>query len=65
MNSFLRRGTDEGESGTTIEWEACELSQQDYQSSVAALMKGEPFQMDTGHQGWEEWFAEISNENTA
>jgi hypothetical protein len=63
MNSFLRRGTDDGELGTAIEWEACELSQQDYQSSVAAFMKGEPFQIDTVHQNWEQWFAEVCNES--
>ena len=63
MNSFLRGGTDDGELGTTIEWEACELSQQDYEATVAALMQGEPFQTDSGHQSWEEWYAELCNDN--
>ncbi|GEM_PF-2237783 len=56
MNSFLKRGTDDGELATTIEWEPCELSQHDYESAVAAFMKGETFQMDSEHQDWEEWF---------
>ena len=59
MNSFLRGGTDEGESGTTIEWESCELSQQDYEAAVSAFMKGDSYQMDSGHQSWEEWLEKI------
>ncbi len=65
MNSFLRGGTGEGELGTTIEWEPCELSKQDYEATVAAFMKGEPFKMDTDHRSWDDWFREISDEHAA
>ena len=30
MNSFLKKGTDEGKLGTTIEWPSCELTQAEY-----------------------------------
>jgi hypothetical protein len=30
MNSFLRKGVDDGQLGTDIEWEACELTREDY-----------------------------------
>lgn len=62
MNSFLKTGTDDGALATTIEWDACELSQQDYESSVTAFMKDVPFQMDSGNQHWDEWLAEIRKE---
>jgi hypothetical protein len=65
MNSFLRGGTDEGESGTTIEWEACELSQDEYKTAVSTFMRGEPFTMDTGDQPWDDWFTQISHDNAA
>jgi hypothetical protein len=61
MNSFFRGGTDEGELGTTIEWESCVLSKQDYDTAVAAFMKGEPFKMDTDNRSWADWFKEISD----
>jgi hypothetical protein len=63
MNSFLRGGTDDGELGTDIQWEPCELTQEDYECSVTAFMKGEIFKMDTGHASWEQWFTEVSIEN--
>ena len=59
MNSFLRGGTDEGKLGTTVEWESCELSQQDYETTVAAFMESESYQMDSGQESWEEWFEKI------
>jgi hypothetical protein len=59
MNSFLRGGTDDGELGTTIEWQSCELSQQDYEATVAAFMDGESYQMDSGQESWEEWIEKI------
>ena len=65
MNSFLRRGADDGALATDIEWEPCALTQQEYERAVTAFMKGEPFTMDTEHREWDGWFAEISNENAA
>ena len=65
MNSFLRAGTDEGELGTTIEWEACELSQQDYETAVAAFMKEESFEIESGNQSWHAWFTNLCNESPA
>ena len=65
MNSFLKEGTDDGKLGTTIEWEPCELTQQEYVASVTALMNGEPFNIDSGRETWKEWFVRISDENAA
>jgi hypothetical protein len=65
MNSFLRRGTDDGNLATTIEWEPCELTQEDYERSVAAFMEGGPFQMDTGPAAWDDWFTKLSNGHIA
>jgi len=62
MNSFLRGGTDGGALGTDIEWEPCELTRQDYEQAVVALMKGEPFKMDADPRSWEDWFKEIADE---
>jgi hypothetical protein len=63
MNSFLRGGTDGGELGVIIEWEPCELSKSEYEAAVVALMKGEPFKMDTDSRNWEDWVREISDEH--
>ena len=65
MNSFLRGGTDGGALGTTIEWEPCELTQEDYERSVTAFMGDSPFDIDTSFRSWDDWFEEISNENVA
>ena len=62
MNSFLRGGTDDGALATDIEWEPCELTQQEYEQAVSAFMKGEPFEMDTDRRSWEDWFKKISDE---
>jgi len=62
MNSFLKGGIDDGALGTDIEWEPCELTQEDYEHSVTAFMKGEPYKMDTRSLSWEEWLAEISKD---
>jgi hypothetical protein len=61
MNSFLKQGKDGGALGTDIEWDPCELTQEEYKHSVDAFMKGEPYKIDTRHLTWEEWMAEISN----
>jgi hypothetical protein len=63
MNSFLKQGHDDGALGTDIEWDSCELTREDYESSVAAFMKGDSFKMDKDPRSWEDWFKEISNEN--
>ena len=65
MNSFLRRGTDDGELATTIEWEPCELTQEEYERSVAAIMKAEPFKMDKADENWDDWIERVSHENNA
>jgi hypothetical protein len=65
MNSFLKGGVDDGELGTTIEWDPCELSQADYIVAVSALMKGEPFEIDTRSLIWKDWMAEIEDEKGA
>jgi len=62
MNSFLTQGTDDGEHGTTIEWEPCQLTQEEYEQSVIAFMNGEPFKMDAGRRSWDEWFKEMSHD---
>jgi hypothetical protein len=56
MNSFLAEGRDEGELGTTIEWDPCTLTSEEYQRSIDAFMKGEPYEIDAAEIGWEEWF---------
>ena len=60
MNSFLAQGTDDGDLGTTVEWEPCQLRQDEYEQAVIAFMKGEPFKMDAGQRGWEDWFEGMS-----
>ena len=60
MNSFLRQGTDDGVLATNVEWEPCELTQEQYECAVDAFMQGEPFQMDTAPTTWESWFAELT-----
>jgi hypothetical protein len=65
INSFLGRGVDDGALATDIEWKPCTLTQQEYEHAVTAFMRGEPFTMDTGEQSWDDWFAQISHDNTA
>jgi hypothetical protein len=65
MNSFLRKGTDDGQFVTDIEWEACELTQEDYERAVTTFMSGVPFEMDTSNRCWEEWFAELSRKESS
>jgi hypothetical protein len=60
MNSFLRRGIDDGALATDIEWKPCALTQQEYEHAVAAFMRGEPFTMDTDDRTWDDWFAQVS-----
>jgi hypothetical protein len=65
MNSFLKQGTDDGELATTIEWDPCELTQQEYEGALGTFMEGLPFQVDTRRSPWEDWFAELSSEHPA
>ena len=60
MNGFLRRGHDDGALATDIEWEPCELSQEQYEQAVAAFMQGEPFHIDSSAATWESWFAGLT-----
>ena len=60
MNDFLRQGHDDGALATDIEWEPCELSQEQYEQAVAAFMQGEPFHLDHSTVAWEAWFAELT-----
>jgi hypothetical protein len=60
MNSFLAQGTDDGQLGTTIEWEPFRLRQDEYEQSVTAFMQGEAFKFDVEPRRWEEWFEEMS-----
>ena len=62
MNTFLRRGSDDGVLGTHIEWEPCALTEQEYQEAVTAVMRSERFTIDTDHRTWDDWFAEVQNE---
>jgi len=61
MNSFLAQGTDDGQLGTTIEWEPFRLGREEYEQLVGAFMQGEPFTVDAGSRDWEDWFKEMSN----
>ena len=65
MNTFLKQGADDGELATTIEWPPCELTEDEYQKSVAAFMGGVPFKIDRESANWEDWLAQISNEPDA
>lgn len=65
MNSFLKRGADDGALATDIEWKPCALTQQEYERAVTAFMKGEPFTMDSEDRSWDDWFAQISHDNAA
>ena len=56
MNDFLRQGHDDGALGTDIEWDSCELTQEQYEQAVTAFMQGEPFEMDSAVAAWEGWF---------
>jgi hypothetical protein len=53
MNTLMRTGRDDGTLGTAIEWDSCELSVEDYETSVLALMAGEPFELDTDEITWD------------
>ena len=59
MNSFLRRGTDEGALGTDIVWESCTLGVTDYEQAVASVMDGQPFVIDDDEHDWNEWFSDL------
>ena len=63
MNDFLRRGADDGALGTDIQWEPCTLTQEEYERAVTAFMRGAPFTMDTDDRTWDDWFAQISDDN--
>jgi hypothetical protein len=65
MNAFLKRGTDDGELATDIEWDPCELSQDEYHRAVTDFMDGQSFKMDAGFSEWEDWISKISNEADA
>jgi hypothetical protein len=59
INSFLKGGVDDGERGTDIEWEPCQLSKEEYEQSIKAVMDGEPFELDTDPIEWDVWFAKL------
>jgi hypothetical protein len=59
MNDFLRQGHDDGALATDIEWEPCDLSQEQYEQAVAAFMQGEPFHLDSSAATWESWFGAL------
>ena len=59
MNDFLRQGHDDGELATDIEWDPCELLQEQYEQAVVAFMQGESFEMDTTGAAWESWFTAL------
>ena len=65
MNAFLKQGADDGERATDIEWEPCQLTEEEYRQSVEDFMESQPFEMDTGFTNWEEWMSKISNEADA
>ncbi len=60
MNNFLRQGHDGGALATDIEWEPCELTQEQYEQAVATFMQGELFHMDTAPAAWENWYATLT-----
>jgi len=55
INSFLARGTDDGDLGTDIEWETCVISQADYEKALAVVMAHEHYVIDVEPLSWEEW----------
>lgn len=65
MNSFLKKGTDDGALGVIIEWPSFEFTQEEYQHYVTAFMKGTPFKMDTENANWEEWLNRVYQEPDA
>jgi hypothetical protein len=65
MNAFLKRGTDDGALATNIEWEPCELTQEEYRRAVTDFMDGRPFKMDTEFSEWDDWIGKISHEADA
>jgi hypothetical protein len=65
MNAFLKQGTDDGALATEIEWEPCELTQDEYRQAVANFMDGQTFKIDTGFLEWEDWISKISHEADA
>jgi hypothetical protein len=62
INEFLRMGRDDGKLGTDVEWEACELSMDDYEKAVLAFMAGAPFELSTDAVAWDTWFAGLDAE---
>ncbi len=65
MNSFLALGADDGDLGTDIEWEPCQLSQQEYDQALAIVMAGEPYELDVQQISWEEWLRRSAVGNEA
>ena len=65
MNAFLKRGTDDGALATDIQWEPCELTQDEYRQAVTDFMDGLPFKIDAGFSEWEDWISKISHEADA
>lgn len=65
MNTFLKAGVDEGELGTTIEWEPCELTSEEYQKALTGFMRNETYDIDETDENWEDWFARVSTKQDA
>ena len=61
MNDFLSRGHDDGELGTDIKWESCELTQDEYIDAIDAVMNGSNYKIDDKDVDWTTWI----NDNKA
>jgi len=57
INSFLARGTDDGDLGTDIEWEPTVISQVEYETALTVVMKDEHYEIEVEPLTWEEWLA--------
>jgi hypothetical protein len=60
INSFLMAGEDDGALGTSIEWEPCTISQEDYEKAVVTFMAGEPFSLDSDTADWNDWYEKLT-----
>jgi hypothetical protein len=43
VNNILKTGETEGDFGTTVQWDPCEVSDSEYKEAVASLMEGKAF----------------------